>query len=79
MTWLDFLASEYGEPEYVKADAEGFEINVLGGISFRPRYPSFEFGVRPKEASCVCLAHMGEKGFRFRPIIGREYRFATPE
>ncbi|WP_397400051.1 FkbM family methyltransferase [Phenylobacterium sp.] len=79
VTTLDLLASEYGEPEYVKIDVEGFEINVLRGMSFRPRYLSFEFGARRKEASGVCLAHMGEKGFQFRPIIGREYRFATPE
>jgi hypothetical protein len=79
VTPLDALASEYGETEYVKIDVEGFEITVPRGMSFRPRYLSFESGARRKEASGVCLAHRGEKGFRFRPIIGREYRFATPE
>lgn len=79
VTTLDLLAQEYGEPEYVKIDVEGFEINVLRGMGFRPRYLSFEFGARRKDASAVCLEHMGERGFRFRPIVGREYRFATSE
>ena len=79
VTTMDLLAAEFGEPEYVKIDVEGFEINVLRGMTFRPRYLSFEFGARRKDASTVCLEHLGDRGFRFRPIIGREYRFATPE
>jgi FkbM family methyltransferase len=79
VTTLDLLAGEYGEPEYVKIDVEGFEINVLRGMSFRPRYLSFEFGARRKGPSTECLEHLGARNFRFRPIIGREYRFATPE
>jgi FkbM family methyltransferase len=79
VTTLDLLAKQLGEPEYVKIDVEGFEINVLRGMSFRPRYLSFEFGARRKGPSTVCLEHLGARGFRFRPIVGREYRFATPE
>lgn len=79
VTTLDLLAAEYGEPEFVKIDVEGFEINVLRGMTFRPRYVSFEFGARRKGPSNVCLDHLGARNFKFRPIIGREYRFATPE
>jgi hypothetical protein len=73
------LAKEYGEPEFVKIDVEGFEINVLRGMSFRPRYLSFEFGARRKGPSLTCLENMGARNYRFRPIVGREYRFASPE
>jgi len=79
VTTLDLLAKDFGEPEFVKIDVEGFEINVLRGMTFRPRYLSFEFGARRKDASLVCLEHMGALNYRFRPILGREYRFATPE
>lgn len=79
VTTLDLLAKEYGEPEFVKIDVEGFEIDVMRGMSFRPRYLSFEFGARRKAPSLVCLEHMGERNYRFRPIVGREYRFATRE
>ena len=75
----DILAEKFGEPEFVKIDVEGFEINVLRGMSFRPRYLSFEFGARRKGPSTVCLEHLGDRNYRFRPIVGRQYRFATPE
>ena len=77
VTTLDHLANEFGQPEYVKIDVEGFEINVLKGMTFSPRYLSFEFGARRKKASQECLNHLGARGYRFRPIVGREYRFAT--
>ena len=79
VTTLDLLAEEFGQPEYVKIDVEGFEINVLRGMTFRPRYLSFEFGARRKGPSTVCLEHLGAQNFAFRPIVGRDYRFATPE
>jgi FkbM family methyltransferase len=79
VTTLGLLAKEFGEPEFVKIDVEGFEINVLRGMTFRPRNLSFEFGARRKGPSSVCLEHMGALNYRFRPIIGREYRFVTPE
>jgi FkbM family methyltransferase len=79
VTTLDLLARDFGEPEYVKIDVEGFEIKVLRGMTFRPRYLSFEFGARRKDASFECLVHLGARRYEFRPIVGREYRFATPE
>ena len=79
VTTLGLLAKEFGEPEFVKIDVEGFEINVLRGMTFRPRNLSFEFGARRKGPSSVCLEHMGALNYRFRPIIGREYRFVTAE
>jgi FkbM family methyltransferase len=79
VTTLDLLAKEFGEPEYVKIDVEGFELNVLRGMTFRPRYLSFEFGARRKAPSFECLEHLGARNYGFRPIVGREYRYATPE
>jgi FkbM family methyltransferase len=79
VTTLDILAAEFGEPEFVKIDVEGFEINVLRGMNFRPRYLSFEFGARRKDPSNICLEHLGARNYVFRPIIGRNYRFAHPK
>jgi FkbM family methyltransferase len=79
VTTIDLLAREFGEPEYVKIDVEGFEINTLRGMTFRPRYLSFEFGVRRQDACLECLEHLGTRAYSFRPILGRNYRFATRE
>jgi FkbM family methyltransferase len=79
VTTVDLLARDFGEPEYVKIDVEGFEHNVLRGMTFRPRYLSFEFGARRKDLAMECLEHLGARAYAFRPIVGREYRFGTPE
>jgi FkbM family methyltransferase len=73
VTTLDLLAKEFGEPEFVKIDVEGFEINVLRRMTFDPRYVSFEFGARRKGASTLCLEHMGDRNYLFRPILGPEF------
>jgi FkbM family methyltransferase len=77
VTTLDALALEYGEPDFVKIDVEGFEMNVLKGMTFNPRYVSFEFGVRRKSLGLDCLKNLGDRGYKFRPIVGRSFAFAT--
>jgi len=65
VTTLDDLRNEFGRPEYVKIDVEGFEINVLKGMTFDPRYLSFEFGARRKKASQECLVDLPRQ---IRPV-----------
>ena len=79
VTTLDALTEEFGIPTFIKIDVEGFEIGVLRGTTFRPRNLSFEFGARRLEAGLECLEHLGAQQYEFRPIVGRDYRFATPE
>jgi FkbM family methyltransferase len=74
---LDDLAAKYGTPEFVKIDIEGFELSALRGMTFKPRYLSFEYGVRRKEIALDCLKLLGAKGYRFRPIDGRDFRFSA--
>jgi FkbM family methyltransferase len=40
---LDFLIEVYGIPEYIKIDVEGYEIEVLSGLSTPVNSLSFEF------------------------------------
>ena len=80
VTTIDLLASDFGEPEFVKIDVEGSEHSALRGMTFRPRYLSFEFAVGTRKGlSLECLEHLGARDYAFRPIVGRECRFATPE
>jgi len=59
--------------------SRSFEINILHGEAFRPRDLGFEFGARRKGPSLIRLENMGARNYRFRPIVGREDCFATPE
>lgn len=43
MTTLDELILEHGEPGFVKIDVEGFETEVLRGLTVAPPAVSFEF------------------------------------
>jgi FkbM family methyltransferase len=72
------LARKYGTANYIKIDVEGFELEVLKGMGAKPEFISFEFGARRMEAAFHCMDCLIEQSFvAFRPMIGREYGFAT--
>jgi FkbM family methyltransferase len=52
---LDSLISQFGEPYYLKIDVEGFELEVLRGLSTQPPLLSFEFQNTCLEAAYDCL------------------------
>jgi FkbM family methyltransferase len=72
---LKTLAERHGFPVFVKIDVEGFEYQVISGMSFNPRFVSFEFGARHKQSALQCISDLGRRGYRFNPIIGRVFAF----
>jgi len=45
MTTLDSLINEYGKPQFCKIDVEGYELEVIKGLSEPIDYISFEFTI----------------------------------
>lgn len=43
ITTLDTLIAEYGVPQFIKIDTEGFELEVLKGLSHKVKALSFEY------------------------------------
>jgi len=58
VTTLDFLIKEFGVPDYIKIDAEGFDSEVLGGLSSAVNLLSFEFNTQDSLISTAedCVA-----------------------
>jgi FkbM family methyltransferase len=70
VTTLDALIQRHGEPAFVKIDVEGFELEVLKGLSRPVRALSFEFTPECADAALACVAHLeslGFTGFNYSP------------
>ena len=68
---LDALIEHYGDPDYIKIDVEGFEEEVLGGLSRQPNLLSFEFHTDCLDAALRCVD-------RFDHTSGYNFAFEDP-
>jgi FkbM family methyltransferase len=70
---LDSLASQYGVPKYVKVDTEGFDYEVLCGMSFEPSILSFEFLSADLNVARNCISALEGRLFNF--VVEEQSRF----
>jgi FkbM family methyltransferase len=64
VTTLDVLIERFGRPTFCKIDVEGFELEVIRGLSQAIPALSFEFGWDTLDQTRLCLAHLA----RLAPI-----------
>jgi FkbM family methyltransferase len=62
MTTLDKLIKKYGVPSFIKIDVEGFEYQVVKGLSQPVKALSFEFTPEFIESSFKCIDHLQRLG-----------------
>ena len=62
MTTLDALIDEYGTPAFVKIDVEGFEQQVVQGLSRPVKAMSLEFTPEFLQSTFGCIEHLQELG-----------------
>jgi FkbM family methyltransferase len=79
-TTLDSLIGEHGAPTFCKVDVEGFELDVLRGLSEPLPALSIEFVGEALDATDHCLDRLEEIGFtRFNFSLGESMRLRSPE
>jgi FkbM family methyltransferase len=60
---LDALIAKHGSPSFIKVDVEGYEAEVLAGLSARVAAISLETHRATLETSMACLERLAELGF----------------
>jgi FkbM family methyltransferase len=77
ITTLDAMIAEHGLPRFIKIDVEGFESEVLAGLSQPVSALSFEWTPEIPENSLSCLNHLSRLGdYEFNYSWGESMRFA---
>lgn len=79
-TTLDGIISEYGMPVFCKIDVEGFEYNVLQGLSKPITLLSFEFVSGLIHSTINCIDYLAELGqMEFNYSMGESMVMELPE
>lgn len=78
-TTLDALIARHGMPAFLKIDVEGFEAEVLSGLTQRPPALSFEIVTAARAAGLDALAQARALGFtQFRLSLGESHEWSGP-
>jgi FkbM family methyltransferase len=79
VTTLDALMARFGEPRFVKIDVEGFEDQVLQGLSRAPAALSFELTTIQRPVARAALGESARLGYRrFNAALGESQHLLHP-
>ena len=79
VTTLDDLIARYGEPVYCKIDVEGYELDVLLGLSRPLQAVSIEYVPTVRHIAAACIRRLGALGqYEYNYTVGEQHRWQSP-
>ena len=80
VTTLDELIECYGLPEFIKIDVEGYETEVLSGLSTAVSSLSFECLPVVRQIALECVDHLSQLGhYRYNWSTGESHRLRSSD
>jgi FkbM family methyltransferase len=80
VTTLDVLIEKYGAPAFIKIDVEGFEEEVLQGLTHAVNALSFEFTTIQRDVALACIERcIALRYARFNAALGESQTFVNAE
>lgn len=80
VTTLDDLIAQHGEPVFCKIDVEGYELEVLRGLSRPLRTLSFEYIAATQDMAAACIDHLSALGeYEYNWSAGEQHRWQSPQ
>jgi FkbM family methyltransferase len=78
VTTLDELIDRHGLPAFIKIDVEGFEAEVLAGLTHAVNALSFEFTTIQRDVAFACVERCVAMGYtRFNAGLGESQNFVN--
>jgi FkbM family methyltransferase len=76
LTSIDRLIATHGTPAFIKIDVEGFETEVLAGLTQPVQALSFEFTLIQRDIAQACIERCGALGYAsFNAVLGESQSF----
>lgn len=77
ITTIDELIKKYGNPRYIKIDVEGYEFQVLKGLTSKTGIISFEFTAEYVNNAIKCIMYLDALGYKnFNISLGENNNFS---